>query len=80
MEIILLLIVAALACAAICLLWKCRDLKRGIYDFSRRLDGTLNRMMDGERLEAEPYEKDDLWGMIYERLLRRSEMYIHRDN
>lgn len=79
MEIILLLIVAALACAAICLLWKCRDLKRGIYDFSRRLDGTLNRMMDGKRLEAEPYEKDDLWGMIYERLLRLSDMYIHKE-
>ena len=79
MEIILLLIVATLACAAICLLWKCRDLKRGIYDFSRRLDGTLNRMMDGKRLEAEPYEKDDLWGMIYERLLRLSDMYIHKE-
>lgn len=79
MEIILLLIIAALACAAICLLWKCRDLERGIYDFSRRLDGTLNRMLDGKRLEAEPYEKDDLWGMIYERLLRLSDMYTHKE-
>lgn len=53
-------------------------LKQDIYGFAKNLDMTLNRMLDGEKLEARPYGEDDLWGMIYERLLELSNMYTHK--
>ena len=33
----------------------------------------------GKKLEIKPYSEDDLWGMIYERLLRLSNMYTHKN-
>lgn len=59
--------------------WKSIRLKRDVYDYTQKLDTTINRMLQDEELKAVPYEKDDLWGKIYEKLVRLSYLYTHKN-
>lgn len=79
MEIIACVMTALLIMVIICLIWKNYRLKRDIYDFTEKLDTVLNRMMNDQELTPEAYQSDDLWGMVYERLVRLSQMYTHKN-
>ena len=79
MEIVLLMGILLLLGLAAFLLWKIHMLKQDIYRFTKNLDTALNTMLSGKKLETKPYGEDDLWGMIYERLLRLSNMYTHKN-
>lgn len=79
MEIILLFSTVLQTAVTVFLLWKCYHLKRDIYDFTRRLDSSLNNLLNDEKLDSIPYQEDDLWGMVYEKLLRLSHMYHHKN-
>lgn len=61
------------------LLWKNYRLKRDIYDLTKRLDDSLNELLNGKKLDTKPYQQDDLWGMVYEKLCRVSDMYLHKN-
>ena len=45
-----------------CLLWKNHCLKREIYEFTRKLDKSLNTLLNGKKLDSAVYQQDDLWG------------------
>lgn len=79
MEIVLLIVTLLLLGLAAFLLWKIHVLKKDIYGFAKNLDMALNIMLNGEKLESRSYSEDDLWGMIYERLLRLFNMYTHKN-
>lgn len=79
MEIIGILIVVLLAGLSSWLLWKNYGLKRDIYDFTKKLDNSLLALLNGERLNTAVYQQDDLWGMVYEKLCRVSDMYTRKN-
>lgn len=79
MEIIGILIVVLLAGLSSWLLWKNYGLKRDIYDFTKKLDNSLLALLNGERLNTAVYQQDDLWGTVYEKLCRVSDMYTRKN-
>ena len=79
MEIIGILIVVLLAGLSSWLLWKNYGLKRDIYDFTKKLDNSVLALLNGERLNTAVYQQDDLWGMVYEKLCRVSDMYTRKN-
>ena len=58
--------------------WKYIQLKYDVYEYTQKLDAAINRMLENEELETVFY-KDDLWGKIYERLVRLSHLYVHKN-
>lgn len=76
MEIALILIFLFLIGIIIYLVWKKYRLKKDIYDFTSRLDKSLNVLLNDKKLDSIVYEQDDLWGMVYDKLYRISNMYI----
>lgn len=58
--------------------WKYIQLKYDLYEYTQKLDAAINRMLENEELETVFY-KDDLWGKIYERLVRLSHLYVHKN-
>ena len=79
MEIIYILIIVLFIGIIISLLWKNRCLKHDIYDFTRKLENSLNELLNSRNLNKTIYEQDDLWGMVYEKLCRISDMYTHKN-
>lgn len=79
MEIICILLVLLLMGIIFYLLWKNYCLKRDIYDFTKRLDSSLNELLNGKTLRTAVYQQDDLWGMEYEKLCRISAMYTRKN-
>ncbi|MCI8484089.1 MAG: HAMP domain-containing histidine kinase [Lachnospiraceae bacterium] len=61
------------------LLWKNYCLKRDIYDFTQKLDQSLNQLLNNEQLSKTIDQKDDLWGMVSERLNRISHLYARKN-
>ncbi len=61
-----------------CLLWKNHCLKRDIYDFTGKLEVCLKELLNGEKPDRAEYGQDDLWGKVYDRLCRISDLYMHR--
>lgn len=61
------------------LLWKNHCLKRDIYDFTKSLDESLNALQNGTKLNTAVYQKDDLWGKVYEKLCRVSDIYTRQN-
>ena len=64
---------------AIFVLWKYVRLKHDIYEYTEKLDTAINYMLKNEELKTSPCEKDDLWGKIYDRLVRLSHLYTHKN-
>lgn len=79
MEIIYILIIVLFIGIIISLLWKNRCLKHDIYDFTGKLENSLNELLNSRNLNKTIYEQDDLWGMVYEKLCRISDMYTHKN-
>ena len=75
MEVVLFLIVIFLVGWIVYLIWKNHCLQRDIYNFNYKLDSCLNDLLNEKELESKSYHTDSLWEMIYERLLRLSNMY-----
>lgn len=79
MEIIYLLLIFLLMGFVMYLLWKSHCLKRDIYDFTGKLENSLNTLLNEQKLKKEICEQDDLWSMVYEKICRVSDMYIHKN-
>ncbi|EOS21190.1 hypothetical protein C806_04506 [Lachnospiraceae bacterium 3-1] len=79
MEIIYILIILLLIGTVFYLLWKNHCLKGDIYDFTKKLEVSLDSLLNDKRLEKLVYEQDDLWSMVYEKLYRISDMYNHKN-
>lgn len=60
-------------------IWKYIHLKQEVYDYTEKLDAAINAMLKSEELQTGSYDKDDLWGKIYDRLVRLSKMYTHKN-
>lgn len=80
MEIMIFIIFFVLVFIAIFVLWKYVRLKHDIYEYTEKLDTAINYMLKNEELKKIPYEKDDLWGKIYDRLVRLSHQYAHKNS
>lgn len=77
MEVIIFVILCVSVIVAVFALWKYICLKQDVYDYTEKLDTAINDMLKNEELQISSYEKDDLWGKIYERLVRLSCLYTH---
>lgn len=78
MEVIYILIILLLTAAVFCLLWKNRRLKRDIYDFTGKLENSLDELLNDRKLNKVICEQDDLWGKVYDKISRISDMYTHK--
>lgn len=79
MEVVIWIIFFLLALIIVFVFWKYVHLKHDIYEYTQNLEVTIARMLKSEELKVQPYKKDDLWGNIYERLVRLSRLYIHKN-
>lgn len=79
MEIVYLLMILLLAGTVFYLLWRNHLLKRDIYDFTKKLEISLKELLNGKTLNKTVCEQDDLWGMVYDKLCRISDMYTHKN-
>ena len=79
MEIVCIFVSLLLTGTVFYLLWKNRRLKRDIYDLTEKLEISLKDLLNGKKLDEEGYKQDDLWGKVYEKLCRISDLYTHRD-
>lgn len=79
MEIVYILIILLLIGTIFYLLWKNHCLKRDIYDFTKKLEASLNELLNDKKLNKVVCEQDDLWGMVYEKLCRISDIYTHKN-
>lgn len=75
----MILIFIALIGLVIYLLWKNHRLKQDIYGFTQKLDSSLNILLNNKKLDSVIYEQDDLWGMVYDKLYRTSNMYTRKN-
>lgn len=80
MEVIIFIIFFVLIFIAAFALWKYVRLKHDVYEYTQKLDAAVSRMLKDEELETVSYKKDDLWGKIYERLVRLSYLYAHKNS
>ncbi|MDO4281875.1 MAG: HAMP domain-containing sensor histidine kinase [Peptococcaceae bacterium] len=79
MEVMIMIIFFASVCIAGFALWKCACLKHDVYEYTAQLDAAIDRMLKNDALQPIPYEKDDLWGKIFDRLVRLSQLYTHKN-
>lgn len=79
MEIIYILIVLLSIGIVFYLLWKNYCLKRDIYDFTSKLESSLDELLNDKKLDRVVYQQDDLWGKVYEKLCRISDMNAHKN-
>lgn len=69
----------ALVFIATFILWKYIHLKHDVYEYTEKLDIAINKMLKNEELKTSSYKQDDLWGKIYNRLVRLSHLYTHKN-
>lgn len=69
----------ALVFIATFILWKYIYLKHDVYEYTEKLDIAINKMLKNEELKTSSYKQDDLWGKIYNRLVRLSHLYTHKN-
>ena len=55
------------------------SLKKDIYKYTEDLVITLDQMLENKKLEAVPFKHDDLWEKIYDKLVRLSNVYAHKN-
>ena len=79
MEIMIFIIFFVLVFIGAFALWKYIHLKHDVYEYTEKLDTAINYMLKNEELKTSPCEKDDLWGKIYDRLVRLSHLYTHKN-
>lgn len=79
METMIFIIFFALVFIATFILWKYIHLKHDVYEYTGKLDIAINKMLKNEELKTSFYKQDDLWGKIYNRLVRLSHLYTHKN-
>ena len=79
METMIFIIFFALVFIATFILWKHIHLKHDVYEYTEKLDIAINKMLKNEELKTSSYKQDDLWGKIYNRLVRLSHLYTHKN-
>ena len=79
MEIAILLIFVFLIGLIIFLLRKNHALKKDIYYFTHKLDKSLNILLNGRKLDNSICEQDDLWGTVYDKLYRISNLHTRKN-
>ncbi len=79
MEIAILLIFVFLIGLIIFLLRKNHALKKDIYDFTHKLDKSLNILLNGRKLDNSICEQDDVWGTVYDKLYRISNLHTRKN-
>ena len=79
METMIFIIFFALVFIATFILWKYIHLKHDVYEYIEKLDIAINKMLKNEELKTSSYKQDDLWGKIYNRLVRLSHLYTHKN-
>ena len=72
MEVMIFIIFFSLVFITTFALWKYVRLKHDVYEYTEKLDNTINYMLKNGELKTTPYENDDLWEKIYEKLVRLS--------
>lgn len=77
MEVIFFIIVVVCVSISIFSVYRYHKLKRDIYDYTYKLEKTIECMLKDEKLENAIQGEDDLWGKIYAELVRLSHMYSH---
>ena len=78
MEVMIFIIFFSLVFITTFALWKYVRLKHDVYEYTEKLDNTINYMLKNGELKTTPYENDDLWEKIYEKLVRLSHLYTHK--
>ena len=61
------------------LIFKNISLKKEIYKYTEDLVITLDQMLENKKLEALPFKHDDLWEKTYDKLVRLSSVYAHKN-
>ena len=79
MEVMIFIIFFSLVFITTFALWKYVRLKHDVYEYTEKLDNTINYMLKNGELKTTPYENDDLWEKIYEKLVRLSHLYTHKN-
>ena len=79
MDTMIFIIFFALVLIASFILWKYLHLKHDLYVYTEKLDIAINKMLKNEELKTSSYKQDDLWGKIYNRLVRLSHLYTHKN-
>ena len=79
METMIFIIFFALVFIATFILWKYIHLNHDVYEYTEKLDIAINKMLKNEELKTSSYKQDDLWGKIYNRLVRLSHLYTHKN-
>lgn len=79
MEVTYILAIVLLTGTVVYLLWKNDRLKQDIYDFTEKLESSLQELLNDKKLNRMVCEQDDLWGRVYEKLCQISNMYIHKN-
>jgi len=75
MEIVCGLTIILLIGAVSCLLQRNHRQKQDIYDFTEKLERSLDELLNEHELEPAVYRQDDLWEKVYEKLQRISGLY-----
>lgn len=78
MEVMIFIIFFSLVFITTFALWKYVRLKHDVYEYTEKLDNTINYMLKNGELKTTSYKNDDLWGKIYEKLVRLSHLYTHK--
>lgn len=79
MEIMCWILFLGLIVIILLLIFKNISLKKDIYKYTEDLVITLDRMLEDKKLEAVPFKHDDLWEKIYDKLVRLSNVYAHKN-
>ena len=79
MEVMIFIIFFSLVFITTFALWKYVRLKHDVYEYTEKLDIAINKMLKNEELKTSSYKQDDLWGKIYNRLVRLSHLYTHKN-
>lgn len=61
MEVMIFIIFFSLVFITTFALWKYVRLKHDVYEYTEKLDNTINYMLKNGELKTTPYENDDLW-------------------
>ena len=79
MEMIYILTILLLTAGVVWLMRRNHCLKRDVYDFAEKLERGLGELLEEKALRRDIYRQEDLWGMIYEKLCRVSDLYIYKN-
>lgn len=66
-------------CIVVYVLSKYYYLKQDVYEYTQKLEVSIDDLINEKRLVSYVNQKDDLWGKIYEKLYRLSTVYYRKN-